>query len=100
VSTNETDPASGDSTKTPTITADGGTLTGDLDAFAAAWNNQQFNQGAPKPDGSMPGNTTEPTGTYDAETGEYTLEWTSQITGGPFDTFTGVWHLEGTFQAD
>ena len=29
--------------------------TGDLRAFGASWNNQNFNQGAPKPDGSTPG---------------------------------------------
>ena len=99
VSTNEKDPASGAATKKPAITTDGGKLTGDLDAFAAAWNKQQFNQGGPKPDGSTSGNTTAPSGTYDPATGKYTLEWTSQISGGPFDNFTGVWHLEGTFQA-
>jgi hypothetical protein len=25
------------------------------------------------------------------------MEWTSTISGGPFDGFTGLWHLEGTF---
>jgi hypothetical protein len=36
-------------------------------------------------------------GTYNAKTGAYTIDWSSQIIGGPFDGFTGVWHLEGTF---
>ena len=36
-------------------------------------------------------------GTYDAKTGKFVLEWTSLIQGGPFNQFTGVWHLEGTF---
>jgi hypothetical protein len=26
------------------------------------------------------------------------LEWASQIVGGAFDNFTGVWHLEGTLE--
>jgi hypothetical protein len=29
--------------------------------------------------------------------GRYTLEWKSLIVGGPFNGFTGRWHLEGTF---
>lgn len=97
--TNETDPQTGEGTTPPTITAEDGTLTGDLRAFAAAWNNQHFNQGAPKPDDSMPGLTSAPTGTYDEATGKYTLEWASEIVGGPFNSFTGVWHLEGTFES-
>jgi hypothetical protein len=99
VATNETDPQTGEATAAPTLTADGGALSGDLSAFAASWNNQQFNQGSPKPDGSAPGNTVAVTGTFDEATGRYTLDWTSQITGGPFNNFTGVWHLEGTFEA-
>jgi hypothetical protein len=61
------------------------------------WNNQYFNQGSPKPDGSYPGNTRPATGTYDAGTGAFTLSWTSQVQGGPFDKFTGQWHLAGRF---
>ena len=67
--------------------------------MTVAWNGQQFNQGAPKPDGSSPGITVAPKGTYDPATGKYVLEWASQIVGGPFDGYTGVWHLEGTFKA-
>jgi hypothetical protein len=81
----------------PELHQDGGRLGGDLSAFDATWNNQSFNQGAPKPDGSLPGNTSAPSGTFDAATGRFTLTWTSQIVGGPFDKFTGLWHLEGTF---
>lgn len=99
VSTNETDPQTGEATSVPTITAADGALSGDLSAFAASWNNQLFNQGSPKPDGSSPGNTTAVTGTFDPATGRFTLEWTSLIVGGPFNDFTGVWHLEGTFEA-
>ncbi|MEQ1702345.1 MAG: hypothetical protein ABMA25_19720 [Ilumatobacteraceae bacterium] len=52
-----------------------------------------FNQGSPKADGS----DANLTGTIDAATGHYVIEWTSLISGGSFDGFTGVWHLEGTF---
>lgn len=96
-STNPVDPQTGAATAAPRITADGTSLTGDLSAFAASWNDQEFNQGGPKPGGALPGNTAAPTGTYDPATGAFTLEWTSQIQGGPFDRFTGLWHLEGTF---
>lgn len=98
VSTNKADPQTGDATKVPSIKATSkGKLTGDVDAFGVAYGGQQFNQGAPKPDGSTPTGTSGPTGTYDKKTGAYTLDWTSAIVGGPFDGFTGVWHLEGTF---
>lgn len=95
--TNPTDPQTGTQVPQPTIEVDGTKLTGDVRAFAAAWNNQHFNQGAPKPDGSTPGTTARPSGTIDPETGAFTLEWTSLIQGGPFNNFTGLWHLEGTF---
>jgi hypothetical protein len=99
LATNARDPQTGTATTKPSITLSGGQLGGDLRAFAATWNGQYFNQGAPKPDGSRPGNTSGPAGTYDASTHRYMLQWTSQIVGGPFNNFTGVWHLEGTFQA-
>lgn len=100
VSTNEVDPASGTSVVAPSIVLNAdGTLTGDLSAFSVAWNGQQFNQGSPKPDGSRPGLTSEVSGTLDPSTGRYVIEWVSQIVGGPFDGFTGVWHLEGVFTA-
>lgn len=100
VSTNEVDPQSGTDVEPITIKANKkGALSGDTTAFSVAYGGQQFNQGAPKPDGSLPGASTELTGTYDKKTGEYSFEWVSQIVGGPFDTFTGVWHFEGTFKA-
>ncbi|MBW3536550.1 MAG: hypothetical protein KY395_02100 [Actinobacteria bacterium] len=95
--TNPTDPQTGAKVSQPEIHVDGTKLTGDVRAFAAAWNNQHFNQGAPKPDGSTPGTTARPAGRLDPETGAFTLEWTSLIQGGPFNNFTGLWHLEGTF---
>lgn len=98
LATNPTDPQTELEVPTPEITAEDGALSGDLSAFAAAWNGQHFNQGSPKPDGEQPGNTRPVTGSYDPDTGAYTLEWSSQIVGGPFNNFTGVWHLEGTFE--
>lgn len=91
------DAQTGTSVPVPSVTADGSRLSADLRAFSVTWNKQYFNQGAPKPNGGLPGNTRRATGTYDASTGHFTLDWTSQIQGGPFDGFTGKWHLEGTF---
>jgi len=77
----------------PTITESNGLLVGDLSAFTAYYGTGVFNQGAPKPDGSGDAAM----GTIDASTGHFIIEWTSLISGGSFDGFTGVWHLEGTF---
>ena len=97
--TNQTDPQTNLATALPLVLHDGnGKLSGDLRAFAATYQGQHFNQGAPKPDGSMPGATTLPTGTYDAGTKKFAIEWTSTIVGGPFNNFTGKWHFEGTFE--
>lgn len=99
--TSSKDPQTGTAVPAPRVFVDAaGRLTGDLRAFGAAWNGQHFNQGAPKPDGSRPGLTSDPTGRYDVRSGEYTLEWFSRIVGGPFNNFTGVWHLTGTFLPD
>ena len=95
--TNATDPQTGTKVSAPEIQVNGTALSGDVRAFAASWNNQHFNQGAPKPDGTTPGNTKAPSGTIDPNTGAFRLEWTSLIVGGPFNNFTGVWKLEGTF---
>jgi hypothetical protein len=97
LSTNSTDPQTGLGVAVPSVSNSGGTLSGSLEAISVAWNKQNFNQGSPKPGGSAPGLTTVPTGTYDASTGAFTLSWTSAIVGGPFNNFTGMWHLVGTF---
>lgn len=97
VSTNATDPQTADKTKVPSITDKGGKLKGQLEAFSVGWNNQNFNQGSPKPGGSHPGNTSGPTGTYNASNKTFVLEWESEIVGGPFNGFTGEWYLAGTF---
>jgi hypothetical protein len=97
-STNETDPQTGEEVPKITIKAKGSKLTGKTSAYSVAYGNQQFNQGAPKPDGELPGLTQKLTGTYDKKTREFEIEWVSQIVGGPFNDFTGIWHLEGTFE--
>ena len=93
-----TDPQTALAVPAPSISTDGsGNLSGNLSAWGASWNNQEFNQGSPKPNGESPGLTAGPSGTYNAVTGAYTLNWTSAIVGGPFNGFTGEWHLPGTF---
>lgn len=96
-STKRVDPQTGSTTVPPSISRAGSTLSGDLDALGVAWNGQVFNQGAPKPGGGLPGKTAAPRGVIDAN-GDYTIEWTSQIVGGPFDNFTGLWHLTGHYR--
>lgn len=126
ISTNRTDPQTKTDVAPPTVFDDDGTLTADLSSWAASWNNQDFNQGAPKPvtstgakaagqdeaekvwdwvagkyleaapEATVSGNGA--TGTYDEATGAFTLEWSSLIVGGPFNGFTGFWHLEGVFE--
>lgn len=97
VATDPTDPQTATAVAAPSIYDSGGSLSGDLRAFTVSWNNQHFNQGSPKPDGSRPGKTSGPTGTYDSATGAFKISWTSQIVGGPFNNFTGTWQIEGTF---
>ncbi len=98
--TNATDPQTDTEVAPPEIVAAGdGSLSGDVRAFAAAWNDQHFNQGSPKPDGEKPEGTEGPSGTYDSASGSFELEWSSRISGGPFNGFTGTWHLEGTFES-
>lgn len=98
ISTNEVDPQSQEKVPAPEIRVEDGRLTGQVTAWSAAWNNLYFNQGSPKPDGTSPGLTKPLSGTYDAATRRFTIEWSSQIVGGPFNRFTGFWHLEGTFE--
>jgi hypothetical protein len=49
---------------------------------------------APKPTVTGSGAT----GTLDPKTHAFVLQWTSHIEGGPFNGFTGLWHLEGIFE--
>ena len=71
----------------PTITASGRRLSGQVRAFTAAWNKQNFSQGSSRV-----------TGSYNSKTRHFVLKWTSKVRGGAFNGFRGTWHLEGTFR--
>ena len=63
--TSPVDPQTGANVPAPAISVTpDGKLSGQLQAFAAQWNKQNFNVGSPKPDGSSPGLTSPVTGTY------------------------------------
>jgi hypothetical protein len=128
LATNPVDPQTKTDVAPPTVYVKDGKLTADLSSWGVTWNNQVFNQGAPKPVSStdakalgqekvekvwdwVAGKYLEKapaaaitgksaTGTYDAKTGKFVLEWKSLIVGGPFNKFTGIWHLEGTFKKE
>jgi hypothetical protein len=95
ISTAPKDAQSGAAVPAPNLVLRGTKLTGNLTAWTAEWNRIYFNQGSPKPGGSYPGSTQPVTGTYDPRTHAFTITWYSLIVGGPFDGFTGFWHLQG-----
>ncbi|GAC67922.1 hypothetical protein [Gordonia soli] len=127
-STNPVDPQTGHKVAAPTVSNSDGTLSGQLVSWAASWNNQEFNQGAPKApakvgaqvpgsaeakrawdwvrkewlqqDDVVSGTGPAATGTLAEDGKSYTLSWTSSIVGGPFNGFTGVWHLEGDYRPE
>jgi hypothetical protein len=99
IATSPIDPVSGAAVPAPTIRVKAGKLSGQVEAWTADWNNLHFNQGSPKPDGTKPGLTQSVTGTYNAKTHAFVLTWASQVVGGPFNGFTGYWHLQGKFKA-
>ena len=127
ISTNKVDPQTKTQCAPPVVVEKNGKLTADMSSWAASWNKQNFNQGAPKPVpntsakspgekqaqeawsfvsqrflGAAPKATVSgisATGTFNAKTGKYELQWTSLIVGGPFNGFTGLWHLAGTFHS-
>ena len=98
IATNPTDPGTGLPVPAPVIKVKNGRLSGQVEAWSADWNNLHFNQGSPKPGGSKPGLTESVKGTYNAKTHAFVLIWASQVVGGPFNGFTGYWHLQGTFK--
>jgi len=126
ISTNRVDPQTKTLLPPPTVTLSGGKLSADLSSWAASWNRQDFNQGAPKPVSSTGAQTpgqngagkawdyvagkwldtpsapvstgARASGTFNAKTRRFELDWTSLIVGGPFNGFTGIWHLTGTFE--
>jgi len=97
LSTDKTDPQTSASVPAPAISVKDGKLSGQVEAWTASWNKLYFNQGSPKPDGTSPGLTSAVAGTYDSTTHAFVLTWSSQVVGGPFNGFTGSWHLQGTF---
>jgi hypothetical protein len=110
ITTDPVDRQTGQPTPLAEIYEKDGKLFGQTSAWDAQWNGLSFNQGSPKPDGSYQANpgttpafgtggTVAVIGTYDSTTRHFTLRWQSLIVGGPFDTYTGQWNLEGTFEA-
>jgi hypothetical protein len=110
ITTDSVDRQLGQPTPPAEIYEKDGKLYGQTSAWDAQWNGLSFNQGSPKPDGSYQANpgttpafgtggTVAVIGTYDSTTRHFTLRWQSLIVGGPFDTYTGQWNLEGTFEA-
>jgi hypothetical protein len=98
IATNPKDEQTGLEVPPPSITVRKGKLSGQVKAWSAAWNKLYFNQGSPKPDGTKPGLTLPVSGTYNAKTHAFVLTWASAVVGGPFNGFTGYWHLQGTFK--
>lgn len=76
------------SSRAPSISVSGKRLRGQVQAFTAAWNKQNFSQGS-----------SNVTGSYNSKTRHYVMKWTSKVKGGAFNSFVGTWHLEGTFQS-
>ena len=95
ISTAPVDAQSHTATKPPALAVTGNRVTGDFRAWTAEWNSIYFNQGAPKPNNSFPGLTRPVNGTYNKKTKRFEIVWYSQIIGGPFNRFTGYWHLQG-----
>jgi hypothetical protein len=86
VETETPDPVTHKAATKPSITATSGHLSGNVEAFSASWHGLYFDQGSKAV-----------TGTYNSSTGAYKLTWTSTISGGPFNGFTGQWVLTGKF---
>jgi len=99
IETEPRDPQTNKAVPAPSIIDTKGKLSGQVTAWSAAWNNQYFNQGSPKPDGTRPGLTSPVSGTYNAKTHAFVITWASEVVGGPFNGFTGYWHLQGHFVA-
>jgi hypothetical protein len=99
ISTHPIDPQTGLTVPAPVIKDRNGKLSGQVEAWSADWNSLHFNQGSPKPDGTSPGLTQAVSGTYNSKTHAFVLTWASSVVGGPFNGFTGYWHLQGTFKA-
>ncbi|MHB2038241.1 MAG: VPLPA-CTERM sorting domain-containing protein [Acidiferrobacteraceae bacterium] len=66
----------------------GATITANLSSFFANWNGSNFNQGNSAATGTISG--------VSGTSFNYTLTWTSLISGGPFNGQTGTWVFNGT----
>jgi hypothetical protein len=99
IATDKKDPQTGLNVPPPAISVDQSKLSGQVESWSASWNKLYFNQGSPKPNGSHPGLTEPLSGTYNSNTHAFVITWTSQVVGGPFNGFTGLWHLAGTFSS-
>ena len=89
---------SGNAKPAPSATVDAaGNLSVELSSWEVIWNGSVFEQG---PRVSAATGFAPATGTYDYETGNYSIGWVSKIVGGPFSGVPGHWHLEGTILAD
>lgn len=69
-------------------------ITAELSAWEVMWNGSAFEQG-PRPKKAGPFNLAK--GSLDTNTLAYSLNWKSQIKGGPFNGVNAFWHLEGTY---
>lgn len=103
VGTNPVGYQSGISHPTPTADVDMNSCVGntcpisvELSSWEVMWNGSAFEQG-PRPLNTGPFELA--IGTYDLVTHVYSLNWKSQINGGPFNGVTGYWHLEGAVSA-
>jgi hypothetical protein len=79
-------PQNGAKNPVPSIELTGNKLSGQVEAVTVEWNGQYFSQGSRSV-----------TGRYNPKTHAFLLTWSSPISGGPFNGFTGSWHLQGTF---
>ena len=93
VATGQTDPQLGTHDPLPVITARGGVLTGQISAWVAQWNGQSFNQGTPKPDGTLPTPHDEPVGDLRRRHGRVHPRLEEPDRRRPVHGFTGRWHL-------
>jgi len=91
---------SGQTAAAPTVSIDKSTcasnvcsITADFSAWEVYWNGSVFQQG-PRPVNTGPFGVA--TGSYNLLTKAYSLDWVSQINGGPFNSVIGFWHIEGT----
>lgn len=68
--------------------ANGDAITVNLSSFFANWNGNDFNQGNAAAAGTV--------SNVVGNNFDYVLDWTSLISGGPFNNQIGTWHLTGT----